>query len=257
MLATYPDTGWTAAFDASGHEYDQPVVVVAGFVSSAKDWIDFEQAWKQRLAVDHLPYFRMVEFAQSSNAFRSFKGNEVRRRSLLADLMEIIKKHVYRKFAHGVAVQDFPVGLSDAFRRQLYFEKVYSFLGRTVAGEVSLWRIQERIQGPIRLVFEQGDFGNTDLAKRLVADGYPSPDFRIGKDKEGETTLGLEPTYVPLQAADFLAYEFFQKVKRYELGIEDTRLWAWQEFERIPGEVGTWPKENLAQLEGFVRLWNE
>jgi len=31
----------TGAFDAGGSEYDQPILVVAGFRPSADDWTDF------------------------------------------------------------------------------------------------------------------------------------------------------------------------------------------------------------------------
>jgi len=54
-----------AAFDASGHESDQPVLVVAGFVSSAKDWDEFSAKWLERLRADDLPYFQASQFANS------------------------------------------------------------------------------------------------------------------------------------------------------------------------------------------------
>src|ERR1039458_1092492 len=44
----------TACFDASGHERDQRFLVVAGFVSSVDDWIDFDRLWRDRLAKDGL-----------------------------------------------------------------------------------------------------------------------------------------------------------------------------------------------------------
>ena len=42
-------TSWTTAFDASGHESDQDYLVVGGYIARAKDWVDFEKAWLERL----------------------------------------------------------------------------------------------------------------------------------------------------------------------------------------------------------------
>ncbi len=67
------------AFDASGSEHDQPVFIVAGFASSAKDWEEFSALWNQRLAHDGLTHFHAVDFAQSRKEFRDgWKENEPR-----------------------------------------------------------------------------------------------------------------------------------------------------------------------------------
>ena len=90
---------YVAAFDASGKE-DLRCIVVAGFVSSAKDWEGFHQAWRERLAVDGLCYFHMSEFAHSTGTFREgWKGNDDRRKKIFGDLVGIIKSHAYRSFA--------------------------------------------------------------------------------------------------------------------------------------------------------------
>ncbi|MGB9488269.1 MAG: hypothetical protein WCD04_19420, partial [Terriglobia bacterium] len=54
---------FTTAFDASGHESDQLIMVVAGFISSVDDWTDFSKKWKERLAEDGLEYFHTKEFS--------------------------------------------------------------------------------------------------------------------------------------------------------------------------------------------------
>jgi hypothetical protein len=89
---------FTGAFDAGGSEYDQPILVVAGFVSSAMDWDEFAVLWKKRLAEDNLTYFHALDFAHSRKEFSGWKEQEPRRRKLLSDLIELIKRHAYRKF---------------------------------------------------------------------------------------------------------------------------------------------------------------
>jgi len=69
-------------FDASGHESDQPFLVVAGFVSSASDWDAFSVKWMERLERDGLPYFQGNQFASCSGIFEGWDQQEGRRRRL-------------------------------------------------------------------------------------------------------------------------------------------------------------------------------
>src|SRR5689334_15203948 len=91
-----------AYFDGGGHER-QKYLVVAGFISNPENWADFEKNWRSRLKKDGLNYFHAVEFAHSNRQFANgWLGNENRRRSLVSDLMLIIKRHVFRKFCNVV-----------------------------------------------------------------------------------------------------------------------------------------------------------
>ncbi len=92
-----------ATFDASVDK-TKNWLAVAGFISSAGDWVDFDRKWRARLAEDGLTYFHMVDFAQSVEEFsKGWKKDEPRRRRLLNDLLEIIEGHVYHKV--GVMVE--------------------------------------------------------------------------------------------------------------------------------------------------------
>ena len=257
MLSFYDDSGFTAGFDASGKEADQPVVIVAGFVSSAKDWISFSEQWQARLALDGFSYFHMVEFAHSAEHFAKLKGNEGKRRELLGDLMEIIKSHAYRKFALAVEVPVFVQGLDEEFRKQFYLT-AYSLLGRVVAAEAYSWHRELKLSAPLKLVFETGD-DQEELSKRMQGDGYPAPDFRPKTDRTSK--LGIfESGYLPLQAADFLAYEYFLKMKRTVEGLDDSRVWAWSEFARIIGEPGVFTEQSLIgaqELFSAIRVAQE
>jgi hypothetical protein len=81
---------------------DQCVLVVAGFISRPDDWQSFHTAWMKRLEKDGLSHFHMVDFTNSRKQFPLWKNDEPRRKKLLADLMEIIQAHVYRKFGSMV-----------------------------------------------------------------------------------------------------------------------------------------------------------
>ena len=168
---------FTACFDASGSENDPntPYLTVAGYVSSAEGWSTFSELWNKRLREDRLNYFRMSEFAHSTKDFAGWNLHEDRRRSLLQDLVELIKAHAIRMFGCVVkisAVQD----MTSEIRAQFYLT-AYVLAGMHCAGEVASWiheGVSEDQAAPCTLVYEEGDTGENALRKRLEEDNFPS-----------------------------------------------------------------------------------
>jgi len=182
---------FTACFDAGGSQHDQRFLVVAGFVSSVDGWIKFDEAWRCRLEQDGIRYFHMVEFAQFRKEFKTgWKGNEPRRRALLSDLMEIIRRHVPRKFGCVIENKQFKDLLSK-IQREKYYLDAYSFAGLYCAHQVNKWCLDEHISTVPQLVFEDGDLGKGHLADRLKKDGFGTPIFRSKKDEETWTERNL------------------------------------------------------------------
>lgn len=246
-----------AYFDAAGHESDQTHVVVAGFVSSASDWLSFEAAWRARLEQDDLKYFRAEDCAHFRGPFSEWsrEKDEPRRRRLLNDLMCIVKSNVYRKFGSGVSMASLArdKASSDTFQR--WRINAYVLGGRTSVADVGRWYVEEKIQSPIGFVFEDGDIGQGALSDLLHTHGYPRPSFEFKTDRL--TPLGLRKGLVQLQAADWLAYEMFQATKRLFLRTPtDTNFrWAWNQFDRIPGVPGFYSPKDLMHLQGGIESY--
>src|ERR1035441_10749921 len=86
----------TAAFDCS-QDKSQQFFVMAGFVSSAEEWSNFDREWRKRLKDDNLEYFHMQRFAHATTHptkpfDKSWIGKEKRRQRLLSDLLGIIQR---------------------------------------------------------------------------------------------------------------------------------------------------------------------
>jgi hypothetical protein len=218
MLDTAPSQ-MVVALDASGKEDIQPALAVAGFVSSASDWEEFAVKWKSRLEADGITYFHAAEFAQSVKEFVPLKDDEQRRRKLLGELMNILKTHVYRKFGCIVVCKDFKGAVGQDIS-SVFFPNAYVLAGIATVADVSLWARREQLKTPHRIVFEDGDQGKGALAG-----------------------------FIPLQAADWLAYETFLDFKAAR-GFSKPRpiRWAAQEFSEMVGEVDIIEAENLSQL---------
>ncbi len=245
--------GMVCAFDASGDEASQLIMVVAGFISSAGDWADFSKLWVERLQRDGLSYMHMKEYAHSTGQFaHGWKGDGKRRDALLADLMSIIKSHAYRKFGIVVRNDTFRATVSSETQKDWHLN-AYSLAGRSCAKQVNQWAMEEKYRSPIELVFEKGDQGAGKLHHRLVEDGYGAPSFKPKKDEVTPEGLAI-PSFVPLQAADFLAYEIFLEVTRDIRGSEIPQRWGMNQFEGMLGDIGTYKVEDLSQFQDMVDL---
>ena len=239
----------TACFDASGHESDQKYLVVAGFISAADQWIEFQDQWKNRLAEDGLTYFRMAECAQWSREFSKWNKDEPRRRKLLGDLMDIIKAHAHRKFGCIVVIKTFEKYVLTTHREN-FLHNAYVLAGRACAGDVRRWLKTTGIPR-FALVFEDGDVGKGKLRERLEEDGFPTPiHFFHKKDgiKDGIKKDIHYEGFTPLQASDWFAYELFKATSD-----ESIDRWPLQEFYKIPGdEIGIYEPENLLSVNRML-----
>jgi hypothetical protein len=247
-----------ASFDASGHESDQPFLVVGGFVSSAGDWDEFSDLWLKRLREDGLPYFHASQFASGNGIFDGWKAKEARTRALAADLMDIIVSHAFRYFVHGVKPAEFNMAFTDE-DRETFNINAYALCGRTCVADLGRWIRRDSLQWDLGrvpdLVFEHGDKGKGKLRDMLVKHNYPEPQFLPGKIPL-ETKLGAVPPYVPLQAADWIAYESFRLLK---LGSDNRDEWRWpmrQFVNRMQGVLGFWSVSGLNQVKDDLAVLN-
>jgi hypothetical protein len=244
----------TVAFDCGGDEHTH-CLTVAGFVSSAKDWIEFSKKWKSRLDDEGLQYFRAVEAAHFRKQFQvwhDLPNRDLLRKKLSADLMDILKSHVYRKFGCTIINKLFPTLSRE--NREHYKMRAYSHAARTCIKHVRDWVLDERMtNAPIEFVFEDGDPGATELKIRLIADLGKVPLFRPKKDtveKDGSMEYG----FIPLQAADWLAYELSNAHEKFDAGTLTSWRWPFEQFNKIPGEPTTYTEENLQEQDKLLDL---
>ncbi|MGD1094541.1 MAG: hypothetical protein ABSB35_21430 [Bryobacteraceae bacterium] len=224
-----PLSAFTCYFDASGTQHDQPALAVGGFMSTAEQWLEFEAAWKARLFKGGLKYFHRKEL------------NLKRHPGLLEDLASIIRDYAMRKFGMVVRVAELHK-LPKAEYEDWHLD-AYSYAGRACAAHVRLWAKKEHLRSVPRLVFATGDTGRDQLERRLRNDGFTGVAFQPAKDERDRKTGFITPAAVPLQAADLLAYELFDPIRKMEnAGMKygslgrNTLSPAWFMLDKITGE---------------------
>jgi hypothetical protein len=148
--------------------------------------------------------------------------------------------------------------MSDAMRQEFSLS-AYSLAGRTCEKYARKWVFEEWHSAdpnmPVALVFEAGDRGYGKLQERLTKEkGCIPPTFRPKKDtlrKDGT----IESGFVPLQAADWLAWEVNRATQTFyedKLESEDEMRWPMQEFLRLHGYMGVYTPENIQDMEANI-----
>lgn len=230
----------TACFD--GAPKDTPefkVLVVAGFAGFANVWDEFEQQWQKRLDADGLPYFHAGSFAHSEEPFKDgWKGDEPRRISLSSDLMGIIEGYGLRKFGCVVALDDlkqFKRDKADQLAKIGPEMDAFTLAAMRAADQFHAYALREGITHNVRCVFEKGDPERL-LRAVFKQQGYQEPDFEW--NRHVVTSKGFSRDgFRGLQAAGWIAYEYYLDAKR-TLGFEDRKdRWAMERFEKLPGEI--------------------
>ena len=214
---------YTAYFDASG-TLGEPVMAVAGYVTTVEHWEKFDCGWRIALAHDNVAYFHMKEFAGCRGAFKNWSADQVSRRTnLLKRLVDVVRVACGCGLSTLSAVRkaDFET-VNQKFCLQETFGNPYSLCGVACALKAEQWKAQTSRTEPSEYVFEHGDKGWMEL--KTAFDKYDLP-IPIQKKKRNRNNPN-GPT--PLEAADFAAWEMRKAIAT----IEEKKLRGVAELRR-------------------------
>jgi hypothetical protein len=206
-----------AFFDESGTHGDSGVFAIAGYVAAQEDWIKFETDWKRELRRAGISYFHMVEYENRRGTFATWSNKK--RREVLGDLLRVIKAHALIGLAACVVVADFERVFRPALPAGHPYRDPYIF-----CLQVGMERIAHHF-GPylpqsekVACVFEERNKVAYSAARHYEAvKGHNEWGTLFGS-----ISFGGKRDYVPLQAADVIAYESRKAMMRLIAG-ERTR----------------------------------
>lgn len=189
------DRTWIAAvtdfavyLDDSGHPDSEPYVIVAGFVASESQWLEFEREW-QRL----LDRYK-IGAAFHMTKFRRQKMTAIKADWILSQLCAAINKHVAARFVGAVDMAAYR-RVNDTYALEECIAAPYSLAARHVASELREWQRDFLADGDHLLVFvEEGTKHFGDMEQVFTRDRLPVP-IRVPK------------TLAAVQPADMLGWE--------------------------------------------------
>ena len=207
---------WNAYFDESYGRAD--AYAVAGYVAPVEQWTEFAREWnalgdQEGFTVLHKS---LLETNVSGSEFEWAELNKeqkaAKKKRLNSRACGIIKRRVNAGFAAAVtkSVWDRQVKASRWARslgESFYAAGVYICLNL-----VSLWAEEFNRTSPILYIFENGAQGKEE-ARQLIEEFKSTAHLRkrhLIHDYAFEDKK--QPNFVPLQAADFLAYESYRQL---------------------------------------------
>ena len=233
----------TAYLDASGNNDGRSdTVTVAGFVSNEANWTAFYSEWERALIDLDIPIdpvsgvrmFHMSKFAPKAAPYDEEHGwTEQRRRDCMDKLLGIITERAALSVGACVPLSLYDSLLSAPVKRAL--GGPYGMAAQMLIPNVGLY-VHDRNPDPwINYVFESGDDGR-DQVQRVFDRASRNNDLR-----ERFRPAGIEfrdkRMYLPLQAADIIAYEL-------------RLFWSRQ----TSGDNARYPLKKIG--ETLPRMWN-
>jgi hypothetical protein len=206
----------TAYFDESGTHSGSEAVAVAGYVSTPDRWERFGQEWREALAAYNIEYFHMTDFANGTNPYKQWPKQK--RRHRFERLVSIINKHALASVGIVIPVSFYESAMSPKAKRisggpyghavRCCFMDLAKIDRSNVVGHENVW---------IDYVFEAGVKGSGMIVKTFresAKNENTRNQFRLHSIRFED-----KRQFVPLQAADILAYELYKHMPR-QLGID-------------------------------------
>lgn len=220
-----------AYFDDSA---DDDLVCMAGYVSTAEKWEEFELRWKEVLVKYGISFFHMKEYAHRTGEFQGWP--EEKRVALMKELIAVIQACVLYGVAVAISAKDyeseFPEELKK-FLRNPYYLAVYSCLSQALN-----YHMKNHADEEIAFVWDEKSKVAAEMQRIYVA--YKAADFIPRPELLGSLTFADDKKFVPLQAADLLAYEY----RKFHEGWERRPM---DGLNEIHGAYFSYNRENLVK----------
>ncbi len=205
----------TAYLDESGTHSGSEAVAVAGFLSTAPKWVEFAAQWQMALNDFGLDYFHMNKFANMVAPYDTWSEQE--RRARLSRLLNIIKANAGASI--GIVFQKKAFELLFPERATAICGGPYGLAASACMIDMAENLQEIEVEARVAYVFESGSEGARQMGRVFQANL---------KDQERREKLGLSSQrfenkrdFLPLQAADILAYELYKQTPK-DLQLEDT-----------------------------------
>ncbi len=204
--------GWVlmlrAYFDRS--ELTPGVVAVGGFLYNSDGWVRFEKNWNEVLSSEGVKCFHMTDLETRQDEFGRGWEDPKRRKVFLRRLIGVIGSIKPLAVSSGMLTTDYEA-LSESQKRRIGSHP-YVWCAIDAVTEAMKWvRDHSNSVAPIACVLDIGDKGKGEVLDTLTAAKQQNRDF----DKYlNSVSFEKKTNMVPLQAADFFAYETAKQLLR-------------------------------------------
>jgi hypothetical protein len=213
-----------AYFDESGVHRGSQTALIAGFVGTLPDWESLEARWNEILQEARIPYFHSTEM--ESGRLLGSDRPEIRE-YVKQQLADAVTERNLQSVVCAVDTADWAdvTPLHPEFTS--VFPKPYNFCHEVVAQQVATWSEANANSEPVALVFAEYNEFRPHVDQ--VYDAYRSNP--IWANAFSSITFAQMKRLPPLQAADMLAYDHYQRIchirhvaERYQTNDPNRRM---------------------------------
>jgi hypothetical protein len=235
-------------FDDSGKADDPQHCVVAygGYVGTTDAWTKFDPAWQSALDEFGAPYLHMNEFAGSVKGFDGWGDQKEKRKKFLRKLTKVIRDCELEYVAHVVNLRDL-LRLNAEFSLSLDAEPLALYL-------CVLELEQSHPDEEIELIIDKLDKPQRLIDKTRAIAKHESRVDEVGRnvDLRALPKFASFKCVLPIQAADFIAYEALKFNRSRAIVGYETSLPLRKSFEALirgrRGRGGYWNYKSLLSL---------
>jgi len=254
-----------AYFDESGTHQGSLVTAIGGCVAREEQWAVFAPEWRQVLEDFKIPFFHSTDLANSRKQFVGW--DDVKKCSLITELSRVMASYAKTAIAGLVVVNDYST-VPEWARKTAAFGNEYNFCFQMCVGLTMDWI--DRLNPPM----PEGDqvaftFDQLPKGEAITRDAYfHIKKFRDPGDRMGALAFADSKRLLPLQAADFIAYEAYKYIDNQErksgrlmrgsLAVLVEKVWQFQahvfRVEHLE-ELLNFYQQQREHLDGKVPWW--
>lgn len=248
---------FTLYVDDSGTAPDQKVAIAAAVIAPVPAWRRFEREWRRVMQKEGFKCFHTAECVARNGKSEFGDWDEAKRDRVIRRMKQLIKKYAARVIALAIHKADFDEVVTGEVR-ELAGKSHYTIAVRSLLGDVKRWRtMREHSVQQIEYIFDWME-PNTD-GRREEVEGILCKAHLAQRSLEsfgiyqGFYAFRKRCAVVQLQAADFVAWTYFQAAKQKYQGtpihpIAKETLEYFNTLDRDSGDwfdARIWGKENL------------
>jgi len=200
-------------FDDSGTHAGSLVTAIGGCVARAEQWSAFAPAWRRVLDDFDVSFFHSTDLANSQEQFNGW--DDSKKRSFIAELARVMGGYAKTAIVGLIVLNDYSI-VPEWARKTAAFGNEYNFCFQMCVGLTMNW-----IDG-LNPPMPNGDqvaftFDQRPKGEAITRDAY----FYIKKSRDPNDRMGTlafadKKRVLPLQAADFVAYESYKHIDNQE-----------------------------------------
>lgn len=234
----------TAFFDDSGTDGQGPFCVLAGYIATEEQWIDFSDSWDIELNTSsRIAHLKMSEANSKKGPFLGF-DLEARDKKILR-LVEIINHHVIGGMASIISHKAYNAA-GKGYLPDTVDNPYWMCFQKAVAETLQIYG-HEQGGGKINFIFDTQGIGyerrasmiHGGLSKILASSGF--------ENLLGSLTFASDLDLLPLQAANLLAWHVRRHADLSSRGASESRVTN-EAISKIPIVLSAWEPQEISDF---------